>query len=74
MLANGIMAKRKYTKSGEEPKAYECTTKKCKWKGTDEEKLKKRTSKWGSRYEQEYVCPICGNNTFYGLLEAPAVC
>lgn len=59
------MAKRKYTKWGEEAKRYECTKKKCKWQGTDDEKGRKRINE----YQTDYVCPKCGNNEFYGLLE-----
>jgi len=59
------MAKRKYVISGETPVAYECTKRKCKWQGTDEEK----SSRLVSSIEREYVCPKCGNPEFYGLLE-----
>lgn len=59
------MAKRKYTKSGEKANRYECCKRKCKWQGTDEEKSEKyiREKGW-----IELVCPKCGNNEFYGLL------
>ncbi len=57
--------KRKYTKFGEKPVRYECTKRKCKWQGTIEEKKDfKRDS-----IVTELVCPKCGNNEFYGLLE-----
>lgn len=59
------MAKRKYTRNGEEPQGYECCKKKCKWQGTDEQKGSKRISS----IETELVCPKCGNNEFYGILE-----
>lgn len=59
------MAKRKYTRMGEKPKAYECINKKCKWIGLDIEKLLKPINE----YQKEHVCPKCGNANFYGLLE-----
>jgi hypothetical protein len=59
-----IMSKRKYTKWGEEPVRYECTKRKCKWQGKDEEKARKPKDE----YMTEHVCPKCGNNEFYGLL------
>lgn len=59
------MKKRKYTRWGEEPKRYECSKKKCQWQGLDEEKARKRID----NYLTEHVCPRCGNNEFYGLLE-----
>lgn len=61
------MAKRKYTKRGEEPKAYECTNKKCKWAGTDDQKSQKQNPDGWT----DYICPNCGKNEFYGLLEIP---
>ena len=55
----------KYTTNGETPKKYECTKRKCKWQGTDEEK--------GSQYLDngftELICPKCCSNEFYGLRE-----
>ena len=34
--------KRKFTKWGEKPKAYQCTKQKCKWEGTlEQQELKK---------------------------------
>lgn len=62
-----IMArKRKYTRSGEEPKAFECTNRKCKWQGTDADKaLTKRSGEVGT----VLTCPDCHNDEFYGLLE-----
>ncbi|QYS86328.1 hypothetical protein JJC03_15620 [Flavobacterium oreochromis] len=64
------MAKRKYTKSGETPKGYECTNRKCKWAGTDDEKAMKPIENGFL----EHVCPQCKNNEFYGLLENPNIC
>ena len=58
------MAKRKYTKWGETPTKYECTKRKCKWQGTDQEKNSKQTDK--SYFE--LVCPSCENNEFYGFI------
>jgi hypothetical protein len=58
------MAKRKYTRYGEKPSAYQCTKRKCKWVGKDEDKLTdKKDNGWA-----ELVCPNCGNNEFFGLL------
>jgi predicted nucleic-acid-binding Zn-ribbon protein len=58
------MPKRKYTKYGETPVAYECTKKQCKWQGTEEQKTKqKKSNSW-----IELVCPKCGNKEFYGLI------
>jgi hypothetical protein len=57
--------KRKYTRIGEEPVRNECTNKKCKWQGTNKEKSVKRIDESMT----EDVCPKCGNNVFYGLLE-----
>lgn len=60
--------KRKYARmSDENITNYECSKKKCKWQGTDEQKGRKEIS----YCESELVCPECGNNEFYGLLEAP---
>ncbi|ELY1992907.1 hypothetical protein SL054_002268 [Flavobacterium psychrophilum] len=59
--------KRKYAKMRDEVKGYECCKKKCKWQGTDEQKGRKQISS----YETEMVCPKCGNNEFYGLLDVP---
>jgi cytochrome c-type biogenesis protein CcmH/NrfF len=58
------MAKRKYTRWGEKAVRNECTKSKCKWQGTDEEKNRNRLND----YQEELVCPKCGNNEFYGLL------
>ena len=63
------MAKRKYTRMGETPKAYQCTRKTCSWKGTDEQKKESETE---SGY-RELVCPVCYNNEFFGLLENPNI-
>lgn len=60
-----MATKRKYTRSGEAATEYECTKRKCKWQGSDEDKEQKRT---GPEYMIfELVCPKCGNNEFYGL-------
>jgi len=50
---------------GEKSERNECTNKKCKWQGKDEEKAKKRIDE----YMTEDICPKCGNNEFYGLLQ-----
>ena len=60
------MAKRKYARMGEKIVRYECTKQKCKWQGTDEEKVTLRNQKSGWN---EHCCPKCGNNEFYGLLQ-----
>lgn len=59
-----MAAKRKYARMGEKSERNECTNKKCKWQGKDEEKAKKRIDE----YMTEDICPKCGNNEFYGLL------
>lgn len=61
------MAKRKYARYGEKPIAYQCTNRKCKWEGKDEEKnsVELEDKFWAS---SELVCPKCGNNEFYGLI------
>lgn len=51
----------------DQAKGYECSNKKCKWTGTDEQKAKRKLDAITS----ELVCPECGNNSFYGLLELP---
>ncbi len=51
---------------GETPVKHECTNRKCKWQGKDEGKATKRISENIS----ELICPKCGNNEFYGLLES----
>lgn len=63
------MAKRKYSRMGETPVAYECTKTKCKWQGTGDQKASKRFN----AFTIEHICPVCGNNEFYGLLELPKV-
>jgi rRNA maturation protein Nop10 len=56
--------KRKYARMGEKVVSYQCTNKKCKWIGIDEEKVRKNIN----NYTVEHVCPNCGNYQFYGLL------
>lgn len=56
--------KRKYARWGEPSEKYECTKRKCKWQGKDEEKLRKKIDD----YLTEHVCHKCGNNEFYRLL------
>lgn len=58
--------KRKYARFNEDSNRYECTKRKCKWQGTDEEKNRIKTDPKYKIYE--LVCPKCGNNEFYGLL------
>ncbi|MFT5760949.1 MAG: hypothetical protein ACI8WA_000050 [Polaribacter sp.] len=64
------MAKRKFSRKGETPKAYQCCDQKCKWEGTDEEKVEKETRRHELKVF-DLTCPECGNNDFYGLLEEP---
>lgn len=60
------MAKqRKYARMGEEVKGYECCKKNCKWQGTADQKVNKKIDS----YSHTLVCPKCGNDEFYGLLE-----
>jgi hypothetical protein len=58
------MAKIKYTRHGEKPQAYQCTNRKCKWQGKDDEKLTAKVNE----IMDELVCPSCGKNEFFGLL------
>lgn len=55
----------KYTTNGETPKKYECTKRKCKWQGTDNEKSQRKMD----GFYQLLTCPNCGNDEFYGLRE-----
>lgn len=59
------MSKRKFTVWGETPTSYQCTNKKCKWEGTDEEKDRQKTRR---KAEYAVVCPDCGKDEFYGLI------
>ena len=59
-----MAAKRKYARMGENSEINECTNRKCKWQGKDEEKASKRIS----QYMTEDICPKCGNNSFFGLI------
>ena len=61
------MAKRKYTRFGEEPAAYECSNKKCKWQGSDAEKIPVQFDD----IETRLCCRKCHNDEFYGLLTIP---
>jgi hypothetical protein len=58
------MAKRKYVKMGETPVRFKCTKTLCGWEGTHEEKEGKDDDGWTT-----LICPECGNEEFYGLLE-----
>lgn len=58
-------AKRKYARNFEKVTRYECTRRKCKWQGTEKEKAEKRIDE----FMTELVCPKCGNNEFFGLLD-----
>ena len=64
------MAKRKFSRMGETPKAYQCCNQKCKWEGTDKEKVEKETRINGLK-AFDLTCPKCGCNEFYGLLDIP---
>ena len=61
------MGKRKFTKMHEDPKGYECCKRNCKWQGQDKGKIHKKISK----VHYELICPKCGNNEFYGLIDNP---
>lgn len=61
------MAKRKYTRLGENPQGLECTNKKCKWQGLECEIVPKALEPSIT----EDSCPECGNTEFYGLIEKP---
>lgn len=58
------MARRKYTRMGEVPAAFECTNAKCKWEGDEDGKDLKPINE----HQKAHVCPNCGNDEFYGLL------
>ncbi|KGO88401.1 hypothetical protein Q765_00345 [Flavobacterium rivuli WB 3.3-2 = DSM 21788] len=58
------MPKQKYAKNGEAAAAYECSKRTCKWQGTTDQKAEK----YNGYGITEHVCPKCGNNSFYGLL------
>lgn len=44
---------------------YECSKKKCKWRGTMDEKNEKQIEP--GYFEK--ACPNCGNNEFFGLIK-----
>lgn len=48
---------------GETPSKFQCTNKKCKWEGTEDDKAKKQHDGW-----LVSVCPECKNEEFYGLI------
>lgn len=56
------MAKRIFVKNGETPNKFRCTKQRCKWEGKQEEKATKKDDEW-----TVYICPKCGNESFYGL-------
>lgn len=59
------MRKRKYTRGNEKPIRFECTKRTCKWQGKQSEQAQvKDADGW-----TDNVCPKCGNDEFYGLLE-----
>ena len=60
------MAKRKYSRMSDKVNIthYECTNKKCKWQGTDEQKASQKDSEGWTNL----VCPSCFNVEFFGLL------
>ena len=61
------MPRRKYTRGKEEPKGWECCNRKCKWQGQDEEKGERKIDS----SHTILICPQCGKDDFYGLLEKP---
>jgi hypothetical protein len=63
------MGKRKFVKNGEKPVAYQCCRRTCKWEGLFSEKL--IIPKPNDAIMSIYVCPKCGHDTFYGLVEVP---
>lgn len=60
------MAKRKYTRRGEQPSSYKCANRKCKWEGSDQEW--EQIPRKLEPYITDAACPKCGNKEFYGLL------
>lgn len=63
------MPRRKYTRGKEEPKGWECCNKKCKWQGQDEDKGERKVDS----SHTVIICPKCGKDEFYGLLEKPVI-
>lgn len=57
---------KKYTNSHSTAKAWECCNKKCKWQGLESEKATIEEDA-----VSKLVCPTCGEESFYGLLEEP---
>lgn len=63
------MSKRKYTKFGETPKAYECASKRCDWQGSSNEWVKIPSIEFDGMTDSS--CPKCGCIEFYGLVNEP---
>ncbi|KVV14834.1 hypothetical protein [Flavobacterium sp. TAB 87] len=60
------MSKMRFVRYGEKPTAYQCTKKTCKWEGPFDQQVKVRKRR---SCDSEYVCPKCGHNEFYGIVE-----
>lgn len=60
------MAARKYTRLGETPEGFKCTNTKCKWEGTIEQKVLRKSI---HGIGEDYCCPKCGGIEFRGLLK-----
>ena len=43
---------------------FECTNRKCKWQGNQNQKAKVKKEDWTVD-----VCPKCGSEEFFGLLK-----
>lgn len=57
--------KRKYARFGDDTSGiYECTNRKCKWQGTEEEKSRRR-----DEIGFVHTCPKCRNEEFYSLIK-----
>lgn len=66
------MANKKYATFSDpktENPTYECVKRKCKWQGKENEKEKVRTDPVYLMFK--IVCPKCGHDEFYTLLEQP---
>lgn len=46
---------------------YQCSKRKCKWIGTDEDKAKVQIDDYLPVECEEFRCPKCGNNEFYKM-------
>jgi hypothetical protein len=60
-----MAAKRKYARMSDPvTDRFECTNRKCKWQGNQNQKAKVKKEDWTVD-----VCPKCGSEEFFGLLK-----